>query len=65
MVDVLNYYQANKQYTGEVKYLEQYIKAYKKGREKLEALLEKNFPGKLNGEMIEKIKKGETIKVEK
>ena len=65
MVDVLNYYQANKQYTGEVKYLEQYIKAYKKGREKLEALLEKNFPGKLNGEMIEKIKKGETVKVEK
>lgn len=65
MVDVLNYYQANKQYTGEVKYLEQYIKAYKKGLEKLEALLEKNFPGKLNGEMIEKIKKGESVKIEK
>ncbi|SFG23070.1 lipopolysaccharide assembly protein LapB [Prevotella sp. KH2C16] len=65
MVDVLNYYQANKQYTGEVKYLEQYIKAHDKSREKLDALLEKNFPGKLNGEMIDRIKKGENVKLEK
>lgn len=44
MVDVLNYYQGNKAMTGEVPYLEQYIKAFKKGPDKLEALLEKNFP---------------------
>lgn len=65
MVDVLNFYQANKQHTGTVKYLEQYIKTYEKGRDRLEEALEKNFPGKLDEEKIRRIKNGETVKVEK
>lgn len=65
MVDMLNFYDANKQYTGEVKYLEQYIKAYKKGQDKLEAMLEKNFPGKLTTDMVRRINSGEEVKIEK
>lgn len=65
MVDALNYYVNNKEYTGEVKYLEQYVKAYSKGRDKFEELLKKNFPGKLTMEMVDKIKKGEDVKIEK
>ena len=65
MIKMLNYYMSNKQYTGEVKYLEQYLKAYSKGRDKLDALLEKNCPDKLITEMIDKIKKDEKTKIEK
>jgi hypothetical protein len=65
MVDVLNFYVANKQYTGEVKYLEKYLEAYKKDRKNLDALLKKNFPGKLTDEMVNRVKNGETVKVEK
>ncbi len=43
MVDVLNFYSANKALSGPVKYLESYIKAYKK--DKLLELLEENYPG--------------------
>lgn len=43
MVDVVNFYYANKTLSGPVKYLEGYIKAYKK--DKLLELLEKNYPG--------------------
>ncbi|MBQ7420645.1 MAG: tetratricopeptide repeat protein [Prevotella sp.] len=65
MIQALNYYQANKQYTGEIKYLEKYIKAYHKSHEKFNTLLRTNFPGKLTDEMTAKIKNGETIKIEK
>lgn len=43
MVDVVNFYYASKTLSGPVKYLESYIKAYKK--DKLLELLEKNYPG--------------------
>lgn len=43
MVDVVNFYYANKTLSGPVKYLESYIKAYKK--DKVLELLEKNYPG--------------------
>ena len=44
MVDVLNYYYRNRKYTGEVKYLEKYIKAYEKDKDSLFKLLDKNYP---------------------
>jgi len=65
MEDVLNFYIANKQYTGEVKYLEKYLEVYKKDSKSLKVLLKKNFPGKLTEEMVNRVKNGEKVKVEK
>ncbi|MBM6992394.1 MAG: tetratricopeptide repeat protein [Prevotella sp.] len=65
MVDMLNFYNANKKITGEVKYLEQYVKAYGKGADNLVALLKKNFPGNLTEELITRIKNGEKVKIQK
>ena len=65
MVAVLNHYLNNKDLTGEVSYLEKYVKLYKKDEEKMYDLLKKNFPGTLTTEMTERIKAGETVKVKK
>jgi tetratricopeptide (TPR) repeat protein len=65
MIDAINYYTSNKQFTGEVKYLEEYVKAYSKGRDKLNALLEKNFPGEMTTDMVRRIDNGEHVKIGK
>lgn len=44
MVDALNYYVNNNEITGKVKYLDKYVGAYKKGEDKLVAMLQKNYP---------------------
>lgn len=44
MVDVLNFYYRNRKYTGKIKYLEKYIKAYEKDKDSLSLLLDKNYP---------------------
>ena len=65
MIATINYYVANKDLTGEVPYLEKYVKLYKKEPDKMFELLKKNFPGTVTTEMTERIKNGEKIKVEK
>lgn len=44
MVDALNYYLSNRDFTGKVKYLEKYVDAYKKSEDNLVAMLKKNYP---------------------
>ena len=43
IIDVLNYYSANKEITGEVEAFEEYINLYKKGSDKLIDRLEKDY----------------------
>ena len=43
MISMLNHYIANKKFTGEVAYLEKYLKAHEKGRDKLIEMLRKSY----------------------
>ena len=65
MIVTINYYVANKDLTGEVPYLEKYVKLYKKEPDKMVELLKKNYPGKYGTEVTKRMKRGEEVKVEK
>ena len=45
-IDMLNYYIANRELTGKVKVLDKFIDAYNKGRDELDEMIQKNYPGK-------------------